>query len=296
VVGNSVSVVNIARCFDQSGQIEEVLGNRCFTGINMGDDSYVPDGFGHKLIDLMIGYFGNLNLLKKSGDESRKYEIRFHGFEYFCKETAKVLMEKGKRVLMSTAYLPPVPYVAILAKADEVLIEQYETYPKQTYRNRCEIYSANGKIPLIIPVNKPGGNHTMTKDILVSNHEKWQVLHWRAIHAAYANSPFFLYYMDGLKPFFTEAATSLLDFNTRLMKAILDLLGIEVKINLTGDFDLNPENVLDFRRAITPKKTFDEFASKEYYQSFNEKHGFIPNLSIIDLLFHMGPEAGEYLM
>lgn len=205
-------------------------------------------------------------------------------------------MEKGSKVLISTAYLPPVPYVAIMASAGEVLIEQYETYPKQTYRNRCEIYSANGKIPLIIPVNKPNGNHTMTKDILVSKHEKWQLLHWRAIKAAYANSPFFLYYQDELEFFYTEKVNNLLDFNTRLTKEILDLIGLKVKISLTNDFDLKPENVLDYRQAITPKQPFDEFPAKKYYQSFNEKHGFIPNLSIIDLLFNLGPEAGELLM
>ncbi len=205
-------------------------------------------------------------------------------------------MGKGTRVLISTAYLPPVHYFAIMAKADEVLIEQHETYPRQTYRNRCEIYSANGKIPLIIPVHKPGGNHTMTKDVLVSNHEKWQLLHWRAIKTAYANSPFFLYYKDELEHFFTENVNSLMDFNLRLTQEILDLIGLKVKISYTCEFVMKPENALDYRWIITPKKPFNEFPAKEYYQSFNEKHGFIPNLSIIDLLFNLGTEAEEYLM
>jgi hypothetical protein len=204
-------------------------------------------------------------------------------------------MGKGIKVLISTAYLPPVHYFAIMAKADEVLIEQYESYPKQTYRNRCEIYSANGKIPLIIPVHKPDGNHTMTKDVLVSNHEKWQLLHWRAIKTAYANSPFFLYYRDELEHFYSQKSANLLDFNTRLMQVLLDLINLKVKISFTRNFVLQPENVLDYRWKITPKKPFGEFPVKEYYQSFNEKYGFIPNLSIIDLLFNMGPEAGEYL-
>ncbi len=200
-------------------------------------------------------------------------------------------MEKKTSVLISTAYLPPVHYFAIMAKADEVLIEQYETYPRQTYRNRCEIYSANGKIPLIIPVHKPGGNHTMTKDVLVSNHEKWQLLHWRAIKTAYANSPFFLYYKDQLKYFFAEKVNSLIEFNLGLTQEILDLIGLKVKISYTCEFVMKPEHALDYRWNITPKKPFNEFPAKEYYQSFNEKHGFIPNLSIIDLLFNLGPEA-----
>ena len=205
-------------------------------------------------------------------------------------------MITNKPVLLSTAYLPPVSYFAIMAKADEVVIEQYETYPKQTYRNRCEIYSANGKIPLIIPVHKPSGNHTMTKDILVSNHEKWQVLHWRAIKTAYANSPFFLYYQDELQPWFEEESNKLLDFNTGLLKVILDLIGLKIEIKYSTGFTKEPDNVLDYRWKISPKKPFNEFRPKEYYQSFNEKHGFIPNLSIIDLLFNLGPETGEYLM
>ena len=192
--------------------------------------------------------------------------------------------------------MPPVLYFAIMAKAGEVVIEQHETYPKQTYRNRCEIYSANGKIPLIIPVHKPFGNHTTTKDILMSGHEKWQLLHWRAIKTAYANSPFFLYYQDELEPFFVEKFNGLLDFNTKLTEAVLDLIGLKIKVGYTTDFIMHPDEVLDYRWKITPKKPFDEFPAKEYYQSFNEKHGFIPNLSIIDLLFNLGPETGEYLL
>jgi len=205
-------------------------------------------------------------------------------------------MDERKTVLLSTAYLPPVHYFAIVAGVKEVLIEKFETYPKQTYRNRCEIYSANGRIPLIVPVHRPDGNHTMTKDVLLSMHENWQILHWRAIKTAYANSPFFLYYQDELEPFFNEKANKLLDFNTQLMKVILDLIGIKVKISYTSDFILDRPEVLDYRWKITPKKIFDEFDLVEYYQSFSEKHGFIPNLSIIDLLFNLGPETAEYLL
>jgi len=204
-------------------------------------------------------------------------------------------MKKGNRVLISTAYLPPVNYFTIIAGADEVLVELHETYPKQTYRNRCEIYSANGKIPLIIPVHKPDGNHTMTKDILVSMHEKWQILHWRAIKTAYSNSPYFLYFQDELEHFFSEKTNNLLDFNTGLLETILELIGLKKKIGYTTDFVKEPENIKDYRWSINPKKPFDDFPAKEYYQSFNEKHGFIPNLSIIDLLFNLGPEAGDYL-
>ncbi len=200
-----------------------------------------------------------------------------------------------EKILLPTAYLPPVHYFVLMAKAGEVLIEQWETYPKQTYRNRCEIYSANGKIPLIIPVRKPNGNHTLTRDIVVSGHENWQTLHWRAIRTAYANSPFFLYYRDELKPFFESKAERLLDFNAALLQALVSLIGMDVRIELTAAYLHNPEDTADFRTMISPKKNFDLFALPGYYQTFEDRFGFIPGLSIVDLLFNLGPETAGYL-
>jgi len=204
-------------------------------------------------------------------------------------------MARWDKVLMSTAYLPPVNYFAIVAGANEVVIEQYETYPRQTYRNRCEIYSPNGKIPLIIPVHKPSGNHTMTKDIVISEHEKWQKLHWRAIRTTYANSPFFLYYQDDLLSFYENKHQNLLRFNTELFSTLLSLAGLKTKISYTTGFVKDPEGLKDFRWTISPKKDFNIFLPEPYYQTFNEKHGFINNLSIIDLLFNLGPETRDYL-
>jgi len=205
-------------------------------------------------------------------------------------------MEVNSKVLMSSAYLPPVHYFALMSNASEVVIEQFETYPKQSYRNRCEIYSANGKIPLIIPVHKPHGNHTMIKDVRVSNQEKWQILHWRAIKAAYANSPYFLYYQDDLEPCYKEKVFGLLDFNTRLLQIIIDMIGLKTKVSFTDDFIKEQEGVVDYRWKISPKKTFTDFTTKVYYQSFSEKYGFIPQLSIIDLLFNLGPDCKHYLL
>ena len=205
-------------------------------------------------------------------------------------------MEKEQNhVLLSTAYLPPVEYFYYLLKADRVFIEQHETYQKQTYRNRCEIFSEKGKMSLTVPVIKPHGNHTRTKDILVFNGERWWLNHWRAIEAAYPGSPFFLYYRDELEVFFTGHHDNLLKFNLSLVDVICKLIGISPAIELTHSFVKNPAGVTDMRFEISPKKpaTIEKFP--EYIQVFSDRHGFIPNLSIIDLLFNLGPDTADYL-
>lgn len=195
------------------------------------------------------------------------------------------------KLLLPVAYLPPVHYFAVMMQAGEVWIEQHETYPKQTFRNRCEIYSANGKLALSIPVNKVYGNHTQTKDVLLSAHQDWQAMHWRAIRSAYANSPYFLYYKDDIEPFFSKKFHRLLDFDLGLIRLLMDLTGIKKDIHLTKNYHANPPQQLDLRDGIHPKKPFTRFPPPRYHQTFEEKFGFIPGLSMIDLLFNMGPDS-----
>lgn len=199
-------------------------------------------------------------------------------------------------VLLSTAYLAPVSYFAYLAKARTAIIEQHETYPKQTYRNRCEIYTERGKMQLTIPVTKTFGNKTTTKDIEIFQAEKWQLNHWRAIESAYLASPFFLFYQDELENFYTSTRQNLLEFNMQLTKVLCEIIGLDVELEYSKAFEKSPENVADLRFDISPKKDtpFDQF--QHYIQVFGERHGFIPNLSIIDLLFNLGPETKNYLM
>ena len=198
-------------------------------------------------------------------------------------------------VILPTAYLPPVQWFVCLMNARKVLIEQYETYPKQTYRNRCEIASANGKLALTIPVVKVNGNHTKTNKIAISDAENWQILHWRALEAAYANSPYFLYYRDELEPFYTGKFNNLLDFDLELIRLILQLTGIEKTLEMTASFELHPAEALDLRHIITPKKPFTLFTLPVYYQVFEDRNGFLPGMSIIDLLFNSGPETRDVL-
>ena len=198
-------------------------------------------------------------------------------------------------MLLSSAYLPPVEYFAHLQKYPQALIEQHETYPKQTYRNRSHIYTEKGKMTLSVPVTKVNGNRTKTNEVELFNVERWQLNHWRAIESAYISSPYYLYYKDELSVYYENNFTKLLEFNTGLTLQLCRLIGIKTRIGLTGEFNLHPKDVIDLRSTINPKKqaTFSHFP--EYIQVFGDRHGFIPNLSIIDLLFNLGPETKGYL-
>ncbi len=202
--------------------------------------------------------------------------------------------------LMSTAYLPPLDYMGCLASASKAIIELHETYPKQTWRNRCRILTANGPLDLSIPVHRPSGSLTRTKDVLISSHDDWQVRHWRAIFTAYGNAPFFLFYKELIAPFFSERLEGpLWIFNKRLMALLLRELNLDVCLTETASYVKQPHGLHDLRSVFSPKSPagadFLATTMPPYYQVFSDKHGFVPNLSILDLLFHLGPESGGYL-
>ncbi|MDD2996471.1 MAG: WbqC family protein [Paludibacter sp.] len=196
---------------------------------------------------------------------------------------------KAESALFSTAYLAPVEYFQYLKTAGKVCIEQHEYYQKQTYRSRCRIATANGIMDLSIPVEKR--NHTLIRDIRISEHSDWQTQHWRSIEAAYNSSPFFEYYADDFRPFFEKKWLFLWDFNMELLHKTLELLDIETEILLIETYEPQTgEETLDLREIIHPKKEAS-IPLKSYYQVFATKFGFIPNMSIIDLLFNMGNES-----
>lgn len=204
-------------------------------------------------------------------------------------------MEFTKPLLLSTAYLPPVHYVAAMLAAGEVIIERHETYPRQTYRNRCEIATANGRLPLIIPVHKPRGNQTTTQEVLTDTQTNWQLLHWRAIRAAYANSPFFLYFQDELLEVYKKNIPHLIDFNHHMLSTVLMLMGIKITARFTDHYEKQPADVEDLRTAFSPKRPPSADSFEKYHQVFSEKHGFISGLSILDLLMNEGSEGIRYL-
>jgi hypothetical protein len=160
---------------------------------------------------------------------------------------------------------------------------------KQSIRNRCDIYGANGKLKLTIPKQRKGSDKTIIKEIQISYKQDWQKQHWNSIQSAYNSSPFFEYYQDELQPFFEDEEKLLVDFNQKLQKVILGLLQQEDNTTFTKKFQ-HEGCFSDFRDHKWKYKK-----QETYNQVFMEKHGFIANLSIIDLLFNLGPESSDYL-
>lgn len=199
--------------------------------------------------------------------------------------------------LLSTAYLPPVEYMSVIFRSEKVEIEQCENYQKQSYRSRCHIYSANGPLPLIIPVERAETHSVPVRDIRIDNSRKWQQQHWRAIVSAYRMSPFFEYYEDDFAPFYTKEESFLFDFNTKLTELLLNLSGVRKSLYFTDTYKKDPgPGVSDFRESIHPKKeSLTEMKNGQYHQVFAHKSGFIPNLSSLDLLFNEGPDSISYL-
>lgn len=197
---------------------------------------------------------------------------------------------------LSSAYLAPIAYYAKLKAYDKVFVEQHDHYIKQTYRNRCTIAGPEGEIALTIPTMKPDTLKCPMKDIRISDHGNWRHLHWNAIESAYNSTPFFEYYKDDFRPFYEQKYTFLADFNEELCRLICQLIDMEPDMERTPEYKTEfAAHESDFREIIHPKKDFrltdPEFTPRPYYQVFEARHGFLPNLSIIDLLFNMGPES-----
>lgn len=205
------------------------------------------------------------------------------------------------QALLSTTYFGPVQWYQKLCRYDDVLIERHDTYRKQTYRNRCVIATTGGTQTLTVPVDRGGGGQRLqTKDVRISDHGNWRRLHWHALMTAYSESPFFEYYADDIRPFFERRWEFLYDLNTDICLKMCELLNIPARFRPTGSFvpPAPAPPVSDFRDSIDPKHPApdDGFHPRRYYQVFERKHGFLPNLSVLDLLFNMGPEGIFWLM
>lgn len=199
----------------------------------------------------------------------------------------------NRQSFLSTTYFGPVQWYQRLYHSEQVWIERWESFQKQTLRNRCLIATANGVQALTVPVEHIAGNG-LIKDIRISDHGNWRHLHWNALRSAYGKSPFYDYYEDDLYPFFDDAQSYrwnyLLDFNEAIREKMCELIDIQPVVSYTTSFIHNgKEDVV----AMSAEEASTSF--KPYYQVWQEKHGFLQNLSIIDLLFNMGPESVLYL-
>ena len=240
-----------------------------------------------------------------------------------------------KELLLSTTYFGPIQWYQKLYRAESVQIERWESFQKQTYRNRCIIATTNGPLALTVPIERQFTINCI-KDIRISDHGNWRHLHWNALQSAYGESPFFDYYQDDIRPFFEQRWDYLLDFNEAIREKMCELLDIQPKVDYSKEFtvyslqftddytvgseglaskssvrsalplatagtqELKPSTVnymKDYRMTIRPKnpEPDPDFTPKRYYQVYEQKHGFLPNLSILDLLFNMGPESIFYL-
>ena len=198
------------------------------------------------------------------------------------------------KIVIHPTYFPNLAHFLAIVNANEVVLEMDDNFLKQTYRNRAYIYGANGKLGLNIPVIHSQNNRQKYRDVKIYNQDHWQSLHWKSLLSAYRTSPFFEYYEDDLQHLFTEKAEFLLDFNMKCFEVICDCLQLELNISKTETYQKIIEDKTDFRYLVNAKKEVS-YTFETYTQVFNNKYGFIPNLSILDLLFNEGPNALNYL-
>lgn len=196
-------------------------------------------------------------------------------------------------ILVHPTYFPSIAHCIAIANSEEIVFEVADNYQKQTYRNRALIYAANGKLALTIPVKYSQKNRQLYKDIQIANDSNWQLLHWKSLESAYKTSPFFEYYEDELKHLFFNKAENLMEHNLKCLETIMDCLQLDIPISKTVRFEKEVSNS-DFRHLVNARKE-TSIDIEPYTQVFSNKHGFIPNLSILDLLFNEGPNALTYL-
>lgn len=198
--------------------------------------------------------------------------------------------------VLPCCYLAPVSHYSAYYRAEELQLEVCDHFTKQTLRNRCYIDSPSGALTLTIPVVKTEGK-TMMRDVRISDHGNWRHQHWVALESSYRQSPFFEYYADDFAPFYEKKWEFLADFNEELMALTASLLDIQKPISRTMAYE--GQEVYEPNKPYDPNKPYEahgsHWAPRPYYQVFASRHGFLPDLSIVDLLFNLGPEGVLWL-
>lgn len=201
------------------------------------------------------------------------------------------------KALIELHYLPSIQYLSQIIVHDHIVIEQQENYQKGSYRNRCHLAGANGLLRLSVPLAGGKNQQQPIDEVGIDNSQDWQTQHWRSIQSAYGKTPFFEHYADEFRPFFQKQYTLLFEWNRDLLLQILEALDIETTISWTKEYNLAPPvGVKDLRNSISPKDTNTKaFSPMKYPQAFEQKNGFLANLSILDLIFCMGPQTIQIL-
>jgi len=201
-------------------------------------------------------------------------------------------------LLLSSSYFPPVHYMALAARSEDIFIEKEENYIKQSFRNRCRIFSANGPLSLSVPVLLGSFHKTPVKDIRIDYSKRWQQVHLGAIISSYRASPYYEFYFDRIRDVILHGDSFLLDLNMNSLEVVMNITGISARIEFTSEFLMAGCCPNDYRYSISPKKNIEleEVRFDVYQQVFSDRFDFIPGLSIIDLIFNTGPDAINHLL
>jgi hypothetical protein len=200
-------------------------------------------------------------------------------------------------ILIELHYAPCIRYFSKFWLFDNVIIDDVSPFQKQSYRNRCIIAGANGSMNLIIPVHD-SRKQLSEKDIRIDNHSTWQRQHWQSIRSAYGKSAYYEHYAHKFEDLYNTTITSLFDFNIELITLLMKILKIDTdRLKIQSNYQ--SQTIVDYRGKIHPKAKFsmhdDSFKINKYHQAFEEKYGFVANLSVMDLIFNTGPQAARIL-
>lgn len=196
--------------------------------------------------------------------------------------------------LLHPTYFPNIAHFVAMLNADHIVFEVCDNYQKQTYRNRTSIYGANGKLELNIPVIYSQKNRQLYKDVKIFNTENWQIQHLKSLESTYRTTPFFEFYIDDLMPLFSSEFDTVMDFNFKCLELVYECLQLPYEYSVSDIFEREPKHVFDARLLANSRKEIPQ-TFKPYAQVFDDKHGFLSNLSILDLLFNEGPNSEIYL-
>ena len=198
--------------------------------------------------------------------------------------------------IFSSLYAGNLMYYSSLLKAEAIKIDLFENFQKQSYRNRCSIASPNGILNLIIPIDRK--SKSVIKEVKIDDSQNWRKIHWKSLESSYRSSPYFEYYEDDFHEIFLKKKSNyLFEFNHLILLEILKALKVELEITFTKSYVLKNDKIYDYRNVIHPKIQLDnEINELTYHQVFQEKQKFIPNLSVLDLLFNEGPMAKQLLL